>query len=94
MAPPDAAIASPIELNTVPPGAGPELFEIETEQIIPFNDVRVAAPNLHRRLGEHLWLGEVVAGDDPLPAPLIRRAMAVMRSPGRPGLGSSNPSVV
>src|SRR5215217_13291 len=91
MATQDAAIASPIELNTVPPGAGRDIFEIEAEQIMPFDDIRVAAPNLHRQLGKHLWLGEVVAGDDPLPARLIRQRDGDDAVPRPSGIGELEP---
>src|SRR5215475_7670871 len=44
----DAAIPSPIELKPVTSGAGLDIFEIEAEHIMPFDDVRVTAPNFHR----------------------------------------------
>ena len=56
MAMQDAAIASPMERNTVPPGAGLDIFEVEAEQIMPFDDIRVAAPYFQRQLGKHLRL--------------------------------------
>ena len=58
-----AAVAAPAERHAVKPGAGFEVLEIETEDVVTFDDVRIALPHETPALGEQRGFVETIAAD-------------------------------
>ena len=44
-----------------------DVFQIETEKIVPFDDVRIAPLNFLHQLSKHFGFVEFLAGNQPLP---------------------------
>ena len=49
-------------------GAGFDVFQTETKEVMPFDDVRVAPLNFVHQLLKHLSFIKFLARDQPLPA--------------------------